>query len=252
MSKIATVYYEKISSLLQTIAENEQESLDRGAAILAKCVMDDRLINVIGPGGHSNLAAEEVLWRAGGLVPVNPILDPGTSLFFGAKRSNYIERTPGYAKAVLDSYLVGKNDVLIIVNAYGINAMSIDCALECQKRGATSIGITSTVFANSVPQGAVSRHPNGQNLYQIVDLFIDTHLPLGDAVVEIEGLRQKMGATSTYVNAFTINLLMMRTVEKLLEQGVTPPVWTSANLPDGDKLNKEYEQKYLSRIKHLQ
>ena len=251
MSKTATIYYEKISSLLKEIVENEQDSIDRGASILAKCVMDDGLINVIGPGGHSNLAAEEVLWRAGGLDPVNPILDPGTSLFFGAKRSNYIERTPGYAKAVLDSYEVTEGDVLIIVNAYGINAMTIDCALECKKRGVTSIGLTSTSFADSVPKGAVSRHPSGQNLYEIVDLFINTHLPLGDAVVDIDGLRQKMGATSTYVNAFTINLLMMRTVEKLIEKGVEPPVWTSANLPDGDKLNKEYEVKYGPRIRHL-
>jgi uncharacterized phosphosugar-binding protein len=74
---------------------------------------------------------------------------------------------------------------------------------------------------------------------------------LGDAVVDIDGLHQKMGPTSTYVNAFTINLLMMRTVEKLLEQGVTPPVWTSANLPEGDKLNQEYEKKYMSRVRHL-
>lgn len=251
MSKTSKFYLETIVSMLTKIEENEQESIDEAATILAKAVADDKLINVIGPGGHSNLAAEEVLWRAGGLAPVNPILDPGTLLFFGAKRSNYIERTPGYAKAVLDSYGIVKGDVLVIVNAYGINAMTIECALECKERGVTSIGITSTSFALAVPKDAPARHPSGQNLHELVDVFINSHLPLGDAVVEIEGLSQKMAATSTYCNAFAINLLMVRTAEKLVEQGIRPPIWTSANLPDGDRLNKEYEEKYFPRVKHL-
>ncbi len=251
MSKTSKFYLETIVSILKQIEEKEQESIDRAATILAQAVIEDKLINVIGPGGHSNLAAEEVLWRAGGLAPVNPILDPGTILMFGAKRSNYIERTPGYAKAVLDSYEIKKGDVLVIVNAYGINAMTIDCALECKARGVTSIGITSTSFGQHVPKDAPSRHPSGKNLYELVDVFINNYLPLGDAVVEVEGIQQKMGPTSTYCNAFAINLLMIRTAEKLYAMGVKPPVWTSANLPEGDQLNKQYEEKYFSRIKHL-
>lgn len=251
MSETSKFYYNTIASVLKKIVENEQESINKAATILAKAVSKDKLINVIGPGGHSNLAAEEVLWRAGGLAVVNPILDPGTLLMFGAKRSNYIERTPGYAKAVLDSYNIIKGDVLVIINAYGINAMTIDCALECKSRGVTSIGITSTAFAKHVPKGAPSRHPSGQNLHELVDVCINNYLPLGDAVVEVEGILQKMGPTSTYCNAFAINLLMIRTAEKLLEMGINPPVWTSANLPDGDRLNKEYEEKFAYRVKHL-
>jgi len=209
------------------------------------------MVHVIGPGGHSNMAVEEVLWRAGGLAPLNPILDAGTNLIHGAKRSNLIERTPGYAKGVLDAYEVKTGDVLIIVNAYGINAMTIDCALECKQRGVISVAITSTSFADTVPKDAASRHPSGQNLYELADIFIDNHLPLGDAVVAVEGIQQKMGPTSTFANSFTINLLMLKTAEKLLEMGIQPPIWTSANLPEGDKLNKQYEQKYFPVIKHL-
>lgn len=251
MSKTSKQYLETIISVLTRIEAEQQESIDKAASILAKAVLDDKLINVIGPGGHSNLAAEEVLWRAGGLAPVNPILDPGTILMFGAKRSNYIERTPGYAKAVLESYGVAEGDVLVIVNAYGINSMTIDCALYCRERGVTSIGITSTAFAEHVPKDAPARHPSGKNLHELVDVFIDNYLPLGDAVVNVEGLDQKMGPTSTYCNAFAINLLMIRTAEKLIEAGIRPPVWTSANLPEGDRLNKAYEEKYFYRVKHL-
>jgi uncharacterized phosphosugar-binding protein len=244
-------YLETIVKLLTTIENEEKESINQAAGVLAKAVAEDRLIHVIGPGGHSNMAVEEVLWRAGGLAPINGILDAGTNLIHGAKRTNYIERTPGYAKAVLDSYGLESGDVLVIVNAYGINAMTIDCALECKDRGITSVAITSTGFADTVPKDSPARHPSALNLYQIADIFINNHLPYGDAVVEVEGLQQKMGPTSTFANNFTINLLMIRTAERLLEMGIQPPIWTSANLPDGDRLNKQYEEKYFPRVRHL-
>ena len=134
MTCTSKIYYEAVISVLKAIEEQEKASIDRAAAVLAEKIAEDRLIHVIGPGGHSNMAVEEVLWRAGGLAPVNGILDAGTNLIHGAKRSNIIERTPGYANGVLDAWGVGAGGVLVIVNAYGINAMTIDCALECKKR----------------------------------------------------------------------------------------------------------------------
>lgn len=251
MRSPSEVYLNTIISLLTKIEREEKDSIDRAADILAETIMADKLIHVIGPGGHSNMAAEEVFWRAGGLAPVNAILDAGTNLIHGAKRSNYIERTPGYASSVLDAYGLFKDEVLIIVNAYGINAMTIDCAIECRKRNIVSIGITSKSFADTVPKDAPQRHPSGMNLYEIVDVFINSHLPLGDSVVEIPGLPQKMGPTSTFVNSFAINLLMIRTAEKLIEKGIVPPVWTSSNIPGGDQANYEMEQKYFPRVRHL-
>lgn len=251
MSKTSKYYLDRIQRLLTTIEEQEAGSIDRAAGILAEKVLDDRLINVIGPGGHSNMGVEEVFWRAGGLAPVNGILDAGTNLIHGAKRSNIVERTPGYAKAVFDAYHLSAGDALVIVNAYGINAMTIDCALECRARGIVSIGVTSTEFADQVPRDAASRHPSGLNLYENVDVFVNNHLPMGDSIVPVEGLSQTMGPVSTFANSFVMNLLMIRTAEKLLEQGVTPPVWMSANLPEGDRNNRENEAKYMRRIKHL-
>lgn len=248
---IAKAYKEKIFACLDAIESTQGEALGKAAALLANAVAEDRLIHVIGPGGHSNMAAEEVFWRAGGLAPVNAMLDAGTNLIHGAKRSNYVERTPGYAKAVFDTYGLKQGDVLVIANAYGINSMTIDCALECKARGIASIAITSTSFANAVPKGSASRHPSGQNLYELADVFIDNHLPLGDAVVDVPGISQRMGPTSTFVNCFTINLLMMRTAQALLERGITPAVWMSANLPEGDRNNRAYEEKYMPRIKQL-
>ncbi len=248
---IASEYRDSITEIIASIAKTEEKSIHEAAKLCADAIEEGRLINVIGPGGHSNIAVEEVLWRAGGLVYVNAILDPGTNLIHGAKRSNIVERTPGYARAVFDSYRLHRGDVLIIVNAYGINSMTIDSALLCRERGIKSIGITSASFADMVPKDAPSRHPSGLNLKDLVDVYVNNHLPLGDAIIKLDGMDQKMGSTSTYANCFAINLVMMETARLLLERGIQPAVWQSANMPNGDRLNKQYEEELLPKIRHL-
>jgi uncharacterized phosphosugar-binding protein len=245
-------YQQAIADAFAKIESQERE-FESAARLLAKAIARDQLIHVIGPGGHSNMAAEEVLWRAGGLVPVNAILDAGTNLIHGAKRSNYIERTPGYAGRVLDAYRVGlsPDEVIIIVNAYGINSMCIDTALEAKRRGMTTIGITSRGFADNLDPDHPSRHPSGKNLYQEVDYFLNCYVPYGDAAVEVSGAAQKTGPTATMCNLYALNLLMVETVYQLVELNVEPPLWMSANLPGGDEANRANEEKYIPRIRHL-
>jgi uncharacterized phosphosugar-binding protein len=251
--KAEAIYYrDTILEVMDKII-GEMETIQKASRIVAESIAREEPIHVIGPGGHSNMAAEEVLWRAGGLAPINSILDPGTNLIHGAKRSNFIERTSGYAGRVLDAYRVGRKpgEVIVIVNAYGVNAMCIDTVSEAKRRKMITIGITSRSFADALPSDHPSRHPSGKNLYQEVDYFLNCHLPYGDAVVEIKGCAQKTGPTSTFCNVFTINLLMIETVKKLVELGVQPPVWMSANLPGGDEANRRLEEKYIPLIKHL-
>lgn len=233
--------------------EAQAVETEAAAKVMATSIAADQLVHVIGPGGHSNMAAEEVLWRAGGLAPVNAILDAGTNLIHGAKRSNYVERTPGYATKVLDAYRVGRvpGEVIVIVNAYGINPMTIDTALAARERGMTSIAITSRGFADQLAADHPSRHPSGKNLYQEADHFLDSCVPYGDAVVELAGASQKVGPTATLCNLYMLNLLMVETVVQLIALGIEPPLWMSANLPGGDAANAANEEKYIPRVKHL-
>jgi len=248
MSKEAQEYKNIITSILDEII-SEEEAVKKAAAVIGDSIMRDQVIHVIGPGGHSNMAVEEMFSRAGGFACINAILDPGTNLSHGGFRSMKVERVPGYAVAVLNSYGVGKtpNEVLIIVNAYGINCMTIDCALEAKKLGVTTIAITSTSFANKIPKDHPSRHPSGANLYQSVDIFINNHLPYGDAILSIEGCEQNVGPTSTFCNCFTVNYLVMETCKYLVSKGYTPPVFRSGNMPGGDEYNKHLVEKYSGK-----
>jgi len=251
MSKETEFYFNAVVGIFKKIKEQSGDSIDKAAELMSEAILNDKLIHIIGPGGHSNMAAMELFWRAGGLAPINAILDPGIALINGARHSNIMERTPGYAKSVLDSYDIKNGDVMIIVNAYGINSMTIDSALEVKARGLKTIGVTSTSFAGHVPKDHPARHPSGKNLYEIVDVFVDNYLPLGDAIVKFDNFDQKVAPTSTLFNSFALNLMVIKTVEKILKKGGIPPVWVSANMPGGDKSNKQLEEKYSSRIKHL-
>src|SRR5690625_3363234 len=111
-------YLTKISTLLDSIRAAEGRAIARAADLLADQVMRDRLVYGYGPGGHSNLASQEIFFRAGGLMHVSAILDEGTLLSSGALRSMAIERIPGYSRVVLDSNNLKTGDLLIIVNAY--------------------------------------------------------------------------------------------------------------------------------------
>jgi uncharacterized phosphosugar-binding protein len=44
---------------------------------------------------------------------------------------------------------------------------------------------------------------------------------------------------------------MIKTVEKIKEKGIKPPIWISGNVPGGMEFNKQYIEKYYEKIKHL-
>ena len=91
---------------------------------------------------------------------VSAILDEGTLLSNGALRSMAIERTPGYGKVVIADRGLGAEDLLILVNAYGINAALIDAALEARKRGVFLIGVSSRDHADGTVAGSPRTPPD--------------------------------------------------------------------------------------------
>lgn len=241
-------YYEAILKIINQIVEKERETIFEAAELIAQAIADGKLIHVFGTGGHSVMGAMEVFYRAGGLVPINPLFPPGISVIDSHPNT---ERLEGYASLILEYYGVKEGDILIIVNVNGINAVTIESALEAKKRGATVIAVTSPEFSRSVPPGIPARHSSNKNLCDLGDIVIDVHVPPGDAVVELEGLDLKVAASSTIAVCFALNALFATVTEKLLARGITPPIWKSANVPGGDEANRKYREKYFHKIKHL-
>jgi len=244
-------YLEHATALLNRIAAEEGPAIERAAQVIADRVAEDRLIYAIGPGGHSQMGAEEVFSRAGGLACIVSFLDDGFYLGHGSARSMAIERTPGYARAILDHPEMAAGDVLLIINAYGINSATIDSAVLAHERGMTTIGVTSIANQRGLPQGHPSRHPSGQDLCDLVDIVIDTKMPLGDAVLRLDGVQEKVGPVSTMVNAFALNAILIEAVGELARRGIEPPIWRSSNSLGGDEANVAVIERYRHRIPNL-
>jgi uncharacterized phosphosugar-binding protein len=244
-------YLAQIQALLTDILTAERDALDRAAERVAAQVAADRLVHVFGPGGHSNLASQEIFFRAGGLMHVDAILDEGTLLSNGALRSMAIERTPGYGRIVIANRDLGDQDLLILVNAYGINAALIDAALEAKLRGVFLIGVSSRTHASSTAPEHPARHPTKANLHDLVDIAVDVKVPIGDALVTVPGADQRIAAVSTFANAFALNCLVIRAVSKLAAMGVSPPIWRSGNAPGGDEANARFLARFRGRVRSL-
>ncbi|MDK2800233.1 MAG: hypothetical protein PWQ70_1852 [Clostridiales bacterium] len=246
-----TRYYEKVIEHITKIHDEEKENIKKAARIVADHIKQDKLVYIWGPGGHSNLAAQEIFFRAGGLMHVSAILDGGTLLSNGALRSMAMERLPGYGRIVIQDYGLQQGDLLIIVNAYGINAATIDAALEAKKLGVKTIGVSSIKHAESTPKDHIARHPSQQNLHDLVDIALDCKIDVGDAVLEIDNLEQKVGAMSTFANAFVLNSLVIETIDLLVQDGVKPPIWMSGNATGGDEWNSQFIHRFKEKIKML-
>lgn len=248
---IHAAYLERATAILARVAAEEGDAITRAGRVVADRIAADRLIYVIGPGGHSQIGAEEVFSRAGGLACIVAFLDDGFYLGHGAARSMAIERTPGYARAIMGDAGMEAGDVLIICNAYGINSATIDSALYARELGLTSIGVTSIDNQRGLPQGHPSRHPSGRDLCDLVDIVVDTKMPLGDALMSIDGVTEKVGPVSTMVNAFTMNAIMLEAIAELARRGIEAPVWRSSNSPGGDEANVAVTARYRNRVRNL-
>lgn len=249
--KLCEGYFDDVTALMRRILEEERAPIAAAAEKLADHIAADKLVYVYGPGGHSNLASQEIFFRAGGLMHVSAILDEGTLLSSGALRSMAIERTPGYGKIVIRDQRLGEGDLLILVNAYGINAALIDAALEARSRGVFLIGVNSHKHANDTKPDHPARHPTKSNLHDVVDIAIDCKVPIGDALIEVPGMTERIGAVSTFANAFALNCLVIQTVARLTERGIEPPVWRSGNAPGGDEANSRFITRFAGRVRKL-
>lgn len=251
MSDLATEYLDAVIALMSRIRAEERDAVDRAATILADRIRDDRLVHVYGPGGHSNLASQEIFFRAGGLIHISAILDEGTLISSGALRSMAMERLPGYGRIVIDNARLGATDVLVLVNAYGINAALIDAAIRARELGAFIIGVSSRSHAEETVPDHPARHPSHANLHDLVDVHIDTKVPIGDAVVRVPGALAPAGATSTFANAFALNWLVLETIARLGATGLEVPMWRSGNAPGGDVENARFIERLTGRVTWL-
>ncbi|MEA5151871.1 MAG: sugar isomerase domain-containing protein [Oscillospiraceae bacterium] len=224
--------------LIQTIAEQERESIEKAADAVRKTMESGGMLYTYGTG-HSTMLCMEPFERAGGLGACYPILDERLMPHTVKKpEERFLERDLGVTEEIFKRYPIKSGDSMFIFCYGGKNATSIDAALLCKKMGVTGIGISCVAQATAVG----STHPSGLLLHQACDISIDTHGPVGDAAIDFGGFTAC--PISTIAGAAIVQAITARTIELMLADGESPEVLLSANIPAGDKHNEPILEKY--------
>lgn len=241
------VYFEEIHRILYEVMETQKSAMEEVAGKMSDAIQAKKNIYVFGCS-HAGILAQELFYRTGGIVVINPILAPGLTLDVRpVTMTSEIERLDGYGKIIVKTAGIGDGDVLIVHSVSGRNSVPVEVAIEAQKCGAYVAGLTNLQYSRSVsPRGA-----SGKRLFEVCDTLLDNCGCEGDSVCEIQGLSEKVAASSTVVGAAILNAIVARTVELVIAAGVVPPVFISANVEGGDEHNASVLRSYRDNVKYM-
>lgn len=238
-------YMECINEKLEKVASEEIEAMNQTIGLLAETNRNKRSIFIFG-ASHAGILAEELYYRAGGMMTINAIF--GREIMLDRQPIQFtsqMERLEGYGTALAATVDFKEQDVLILHSVSGRNPVIIDLALAAKEKGVKIVALTNMTYSKSV----TSRHSTKKRLFELADIVIDNHGEIGDACCTLPGIEQKAGPTSTVIGAAILNTIVVETAKKMIEQGVKyPPIFYSANIDGGDQLNRELFETYKESI----
>jgi uncharacterized phosphosugar-binding protein len=249
----AESWFAKTEEIHRRIRETQMESIGAAADAIAASIMEERMVHLFG-AGHGSLPVMECYPRIGGFVGYHPMTEHCLSYFTnvvgdsGVPQFLFLERLEGFAQVILQNYRLDPRDTMMIFSQSGINGVVIDMALEVKKQGLKLIGLTSMEHTQSVP----ARHSSGKRLCDIADIVVDTCVPAGDAMIEIPGLREKVGPGSTFGFVTAVNAINCEVARLLTERGHPPIVNISHNLLPPDEAQAQMSRvwdAYIERVK---
>ncbi len=242
-----TTYFTEIHRLLDQALETQQEGMEAAAQAMKEVVCRKKTIFTFGCS-HAGILSQELFYRTGGLAVINPIYAPGLTLDVRpVTLTSEMERLEGYGALLVRSAGIQEGDFLLVHSVSGRNAVPVEAALEARNRGAFVAALTNLRYSRSV----TPRASCGKRLYEVCDLVLDNCGSIGDAVCRIDGLPERVAASSTVVGAAMVNAIVARTVEILVQDGKLPPVFLSANVDGGDEHNAALLQEYAEQIHYL-
>ncbi|MFI9832682.1 SIS domain-containing protein [Streptomyces sp. NPDC051913] len=231
--------------LLQRVRDEEAESIAAAGTLLADTVAAGGRLFAFG-AGHSSLAAQDVVYRAGGLALMNLLVVPGAVGVdvMPATLGSALERVDGLASAVLDSSPLRAGDALVIISLSGRNAMPVEMAMSARARGVKVIGVTSVAYATETR----SRHSSGTYLKDHCDVVLDSKIAIGDAELTLDTVPAPFAPASTVVTSALMQTMVATAATSLAERGLEPPMLRSGNVDGGLEWNDRVFEEYGDRI----
>ncbi|MGW0999333.1 SIS domain-containing protein [Streptomyces sp. NPDC002520] len=241
----ADLFFDAAVNLLQRVREEEAEAITAAGTLLADTVADGGRLFAFG-AGHSSLAAQDVVYRAGGLALMNLLAVPGVVGVdvTPATLGSALERVDGLASAVLDTSPLRAGDALVIISLSGRNALPVEMALSARARGVRVIGVTSVAYASQT----TSRHTSGTFLKDHCDIVLDSKIAVGDAELTLDTIPAPFAPASTVVTSALMQAVLATTAATLADRGIEPPLLRSGNVDGGLDWNARIFEEYGDRI----
>jgi len=240
MTSLADTYFADSIALLARAREINAPVLAALAPVIGASLAAGGVLHAFG-SGHSEMIAREIIGRAGGLMPVTGLFDPG----YG-----FSENIVGYGTRLAQRhdhhYGLRPGETIIVISNSGKNASPIEVALYAKQKGVNVVGLTSVAMSST----ATTVHPGGQNLHAVAHHVLDNLGVTGDAITEITPGRFA-GPTSTFIGCTLLNLLMLDVLQWLRDNGHELPLVTSQNIPGGMEANIALSQRYRTRLSKL-
>jgi len=240
---IGKEYTSKVLEMAQNVIDDQFGQITCAADKIYASLKNGGVMHVFGCG-HSHIFAEECFYRAGGLVPVNPIFESSAMLHEGAIKSSYVERMSGYASLILDNYDVKAREVILIYSTSGINTLPIEMALAAKEKGMTVVAVTSLNY-----RAVASRYKTGQRLCDVADIVINNNVPCGDALLKFES--RNAVPCSSIIGITILNTMIAEVLARYEKDGRPLPVFVSGNIEGAQDVNEAFIAEYRHKIKAL-
>lgn len=247
--KLSGRFFDAAIGLLQRVRDEEAESVAAAGTLLADTVASGGRLFAFG-AGHSSLAAQDIVYRAGGLALMNLLTVPGVVGVdvMPATLGSALERVDGLASAVLDCSPLRAGDALVIISLSGRNALPVEMALHARSLGVRVIGVTSVAYATETK----SRHSSGTYLKDHCDIVLDSKIAIGDAELTLDTVPAPFAPASTVVTAALLQAVMATAAGNLADRGIEPPLLRSGNVDGGHEWNGRVFEEYGDRIFYRQ
>ncbi|MEU1461267.1 SIS domain-containing protein [Streptomyces sp. NPDC005727] len=241
----ADLFFDAAIGLLQRVREEESGAIAAAATLLADTVASGGRLFAFG-AGHSSLAAQDVVYRAGGLALMNLLTVPGAVGVdvTPATLGSALERVDGLASAVLDTSPLRAGDALVIISLSGRNALPVEMATGARARGVKVIGVTSVAYASET----TSRHTSGTFLKDHCDIVLDSKITVGDAELTLDTIPAPFAPASTVVTTALMQAVVATAAATLADRGIEPPLLRSGNVDGGHDWNARVMTEYGDRI----
>ncbi|MBT6767513.1 MAG: sugar isomerase domain-containing protein, partial [Opitutales bacterium] len=203
------------------------------------------MVHVFG-SGQSRMMTEEMWPRYGSFPGFNPIVELSLSFHNlvvgcnGQRQAMFLENASGLAEQILRNFELSEKDTALVISSSGCNRVPIEMAELFQKQGIKVVALVSKLHSNA----SKTKDTRGKKLSDFADLILDTGAPVGDAMIDIQGLDTPVSPGSTLGGCLVINSIKAEVAQRLTDAGQPPKVLTAGAVIGAERATEIFQAAY--------